>query len=275
MGMRWELNIPKIFHIYWGGEPMCFLRFMTIKTFMKYNPDWKIMLWYPKFPSRNITWNTGEQKGGFMCKDFLPDVMELPIVKTPIDFTEYGFSNEMSEVHKSDFIRLQLLSTIGGLWSDMDIIYFKPMTDLYFNIEENNDVKTVYCNRVYRHSIGFLMGSESNRFYSDLRMMAQRTYRPNHYQIIGAMTFNSNFNTPESIEKYGKAINMSMDVVYSHNCSNIPNIINGNEPKFTKESIGLHWYGGDPLWVDFITKTNGGLENLPDSIIGNLLKNEQ
>lgn len=272
--MEWKLNIPKILHVYWGGEPLCYLRFMTIKTFMHHNPDWKVMFWYPKFPTKNITWNTGEQKGGFECKDFLPEVMELPIVKTPVDFTKYGFSNEISEVHKSDFIRLQLLSTIGGVWSDMDIIYFKPMTDLYFNTEVNRDVKTVYCDRVYGHSIGFLMGSEENKFYGNLRMMAQRAYRPQHYQIMGAMTFNKFFNTPESIDRFGRSINMSMDVVYSHDCGVVPDLINGNEPKFTDESIGLHWYGGAPLWSDFISKTNGGLENLSNSIIGNLLKRE-
>jgi hypothetical protein len=66
---------------------------------------------------------------------------------------------------------------------------------------------------------------------------------------------------------------MSMDVVYSHNAGDIPSIINSNDPKFTNQSIGIHWYAGSPLWKDFVNKTNGGLENLPNSIIGNLLKN--
>ena len=270
--MGWKLKIPKILHLYWGGSPMCYLRFMTIKTFMKHNPDWKIMLWYPKYPTTNVTWATGEQNSNFECKDFFPEVMELPIEKNAVDFTDYGFNNEMAEVHKSDFIRLQQLSTIGGVWSDMDILYFKPMSDLYFNTDENSNIETVYCDNLYGHCIGFLMGSEGNKFFKELREISKKTFNPHAYQIIGAITYNAFFNTPESINRFGPALNMSMDVVYSHNCGDIPTIINGTEDKFTNQSIGLHWYAGDPAWAKFITKTNGGLENLPNTIIGNLLK---
>jgi len=273
--MEWNLSIPKILHIYWGGGPMYYLRFMTIKTFMKYNPDWKIMLWYPKYPNTNFTWNTGEQNSDLYCKDFFDEAMALPIQKSSVDFKDYGFSNNMSEVHKSDFIRLVKLSTIGGVWSDMDIIYFKPMTDLYFNIPENNQIETVYCNRVYGHSVGFLMGCENNVIFHKLMLNTKENFNPQHYQIMGSLTYNYVFPTEESIYQISPAINMSMDVVYSHNAGDIPNIINGTKAKFTNESIGLHWYAGSPLWKDFINKTNGGLDNLPDTIIGNLLKNER
>jgi hypothetical protein len=273
--MGWELKIPKILHLYWGGGPMYYLRYMTIRTFMKYNPDWEIMLWHPKYPNTNFTWNSGEQNSGLICEDFLPEAMALSITKTAVDFTDYGFNNRISEVHKSDFIRLVKLSTIGGVWSDMDIIYFKPMNSLYFNRLENQNIETVYCNRVYGHSVGFLMGTQNNLIFRELMIQTKRNFNPHLYQIMGSLTYNHVFPTEESITRITPAINMSMDVVYSHNAGDIPNIINGTESKFTNESIGLHWYAGDPRWKEFINKTNGGLENLPNSIIGNLLKNEK
>jgi hypothetical protein len=36
--------------------------------------------------------------------------------------------------------------------------------------------------------------------------------------------------------------------------------------------LGIHWYAGHPQWENFILKTNGGLTNLPDTLIGNLLR---
>lgn len=273
--MEWKLNIPKILHVYWGGGPMYYLRFMTIKTFMKYNPDWKIMLWYPKYPNTNFTWHTGEQNSNLNCKDFSSEAMELPIDKIPVDFKDYGFNNNISEVHKSDFIRLWQLSTIGGVWSDMDIIYFKPMSSLYFNHLENKDIETVYCNHIYGHSVGFLMGCKSNKFFGNLMQLVKIEFNPQFYQAIGSLTYNKYFSTFQSINQITPAINMSMNVVYAHNAGDIEEIINGVQSKFTNESIGLHWYAGSPLWKDFINKTNGGLENLPNSIIGNLLKNEE
>jgi hypothetical protein len=268
----WNLSlVPKILHLYWGGGPMYYLRYMTIKTFMKQNPDWKIMLWYPKYPNTNFTWYSGEQNTGLDCDDFLDEAMDLPIDKVPVDFREYGFHNSMSEVHKSDFIRLRLLSTLGGVWSDMDIFYFKPMNSLYFNTEENKAVETVYCNRIHGHSVGFLMGSENNTFFQKLMELSKKEFNPHLYQAMGSLTYNKYFPTFESINRITPAFNMSMDVVYSHNAGDVPDIINSPQDKFTNESIGLHWYAGSSLWKDFINKTNGGLENLPNTIIGKLL----
>lgn len=272
--MEWQLKIPKILHLYWGGGVMYYLRYMTIKTFMKYNPDWKVMLWYPTIPHNRYTWFSGEQSSDLICKDFTNEAMVLPITKTAVDFNEFGFSNKISEVHKSDFIRLHLLSTIGGVYSDMDIFYFKPMNDLYFNTIENQNIETVFCNRVYGHSVGFLMGTQENLFYKKLAEIAKKEYTPYLYQGIGSTLFNKHFPSQGHIENLTPSFNISMNVVYAHNASDIPNIINSNDAKFTDESIGLHWYAGSPLWKDFVNKTNGGLENLPDSIIGNLLKNE-
>lgn len=272
--MEWHLNIPKILHLYWGGGILPYIRFMTIKTFMKHNPDWEINFMYPKYPSKSITWWNPEQKYNISCKDFLFEAMKLSIIKTPINFNDYGFSNDISEVHKSDFIRLFQLSTNGGVWSDMDIIYFKPMNSLYFNVPENKDIETFYCDHNYGHSVGFLMSSKENKFFKKLMDLAKSEYSPHHYQTMGAMTYKKYFSIPESINKITPAMNISMDVVYAHDATYFPEILSNGKPKFTDESIGLHWYAGSSIWKNFLNQTNGGLENLPDCIIGNLLKNE-
>lgn len=179
--MEWNLNIPKILHLYWGGGVLHNLRFMTIKTFMKYNPDWEVILWYPKYPSINRTWFSTEQKYIIGCKDFIEEAMNLSITKNPIDFEEFGLSNTMSEVHKADFIRLHLLSTLGGVWSDMDIFYIKSMISLYFNTKENKNTETFYCDHNYGHSIGFLMASTNNKFFKELMEISKREFHPGDY----------------------------------------------------------------------------------------------
>lgn len=273
--MGWELNVPKILHVYWGGGTLHYLRFLTVKTFMKFNPDWEVKFYYPLTPTMNVTWNTGENNYQTICKDFTSELMELPITKIEVDFTVHGFDNGMPEVHKSDFIRLHQLSTDGGVWSDMDILYFKPMSDLYFNTPGHKDIKTFYCNHNYGHSIGFLMSSENNEFFAKLAEYSLQNYYPGNYQSIGAHIWNRYFCNESSINQLTPAMNISMDVVYAHDATHLDKIINGNETRFTSESIGIHWYAGAPEWSDFMKSTNGGLTNLPDNIIGNLLKNEQ
>lgn len=273
--MEWNLKIPKILHVYWGGGILYYLRFMTVKTFMKHNPDWEIRFYYPKFPTYNISWRDPEQKFEVLGKNFINELMNLPITKIPVDFREFGLSNDMSEVHKSDYIRLEILSTVGGLWSDMDIFYIKPMNAFYLNSPEYKDIETFYCDHHYGHSVGFLMGCEGNKFFGKLRDLSKRKYYKDSYQSIGAHLYKLYFSTPESINEFTPAYNMSMDVVYSHDATYFPEILSQNQTKFTEKSIGLHWYAGSPLWKGFIEKTNGGLTNLPDNVIGNLLRNEQ
>jgi mannosyltransferase OCH1-like enzyme len=273
--MEWHLNIPKILHVYWGGGNFHYLRFLTIKTFIKYNPDWEIIFMYPKQVSNNLTWWNPEQKYTTHCTDFLPEVMKLPITKTEIDFKKYGFSNKMSEVHKSDFIRLLQLSTVGGVWSDMDIIYFKPMTSLSFNNPENKHIETFYCDHNYGHSVGFLMACQGNKFFGKLIEIAQKEHTPLEYQSMGAIIYKKYFSTSEAINALTPAMNIPMDVVYAHDATYFAEILTNAKPKFTKESIGLHWYAGASLWKDFLERTDGGRQFIPNSIIGNIIINER
>jgi hypothetical protein len=42
----WHLKeIEKTLHTYWGGDSMSYLRYLTLASFRKLNPDWKIFLY--------------------------------------------------------------------------------------------------------------------------------------------------------------------------------------------------------------------------------------
>lgn len=270
--MEWNLTIPKILHLYWGGEKIPYLRFMTIKTFMKHNPDWEINLYYPKHLTKKQSWFTYENKLQLhQYKDFTPEIENMSINKVEVDFEYYGISNNISEVHKSDFIRLIKLNEFGGLWSDMDIFYIKPMTDFYLNKKIYGDIETYVCIREYGHSIGFMMASKGNKFFKKLSELAINEYDPYWYQTLGARLYNKHFLTMKSINELASAINIDMSVVYPHVAGLEHELIDGTKSRFTNKTIGVHWYAGHPQWEHFFLITNGGLINLPNCIIGNLL----
>lgn len=181
--MKWHLTVPKIFHTYWGGDVLSYMRYMTIVSFMRQNPDWRVILWLPAEESIKRTWGSRELNYDVLCDDYLPKLMELPIEKIRVDFRDYGYANTISEVHKSDFLRMHLLGTMGGLWSDMDVLYFKPMTALGVNKPENANKETYVCISHYGHSAGFLMALPGSRYYIELagyhwRIFTPRTIRP-------------------------------------------------------------------------------------------------
>lgn len=271
---KWLLNIPKILNTYWGGGHLTYIRFLTIKTFMKLNPDWEIRLYYPKKPFiGDPSWNftLGMPKvNEHILKNYLPDLMSLPIIKKEMDFESLGFAPGIPEVHKADFMRINSMYQVGGVWTDMDILYFKPITELKVNISENKDKEIFVCIADYGHSTGFNMAKPNNLFFETLMGTFNEEYDRIKYQCWGPDLYNKYFKKIESIPN---SINLDMDVVYAYDCFHVAELMNKKPQRFTDGSIGCHWYGGNPLWVKFLNDTLGGISNIPDSIIGRLLKN--
>ena len=135
------------------------------------------------------------------------------------------------------------------------------------NNKENKNKEVFVCISDYGHSTGFNMAIKESRFYSKLNEMLKYEYKPYEYQCWGPDIYNKFFKTMNSIPD---GFNLSMDVVYAHDCHHVKELF-GKKSKFTDESIGCHWYGGNSIWGRFINETRGGEFNLPDNVIGNLI----
>lgn len=269
----WNLNIPRVVHFYWGGGKLVYLRYLTIKTFMRLNPDWQVILWYPTIPFKGRSWGIKTGHVEFnerYCRDYLPELMSLPITKVPVDFNALKFKNIIAEVHKADYIRINTLYLYGGLWSDMDILYFRPITDMAANTPENHSKDVFVCISDYGHSTGFNMAIEKSRFFEVLVNNLNKNFKQKEYQCWGPDIFNRYFKSLSSISS---VVNIDMDTVYAHDCHHAPELLTNVKPRFKEHSIGCHWYAGNSIWGNFLNNTRGGEVNLPDSIIGNLIKN--
>jgi len=272
---EWHLKqIPKILYLYWSGGKMCYLRYLTISSFRYYNPDWDIVLCHPRIERGNISWSSPEQKYSNNYADYSDVVENNKVEIRDFDFDSFGFSNNASSVHKSDFIRWKLLSTIGGLWADMDILFTKPMNELYFNTESNEEINTVFCISYYGHSIGFLMGSENNKYFERIAENSLRAYSKKEYQCMGSLLCNELFPTVESTNINDVVShNIAMDVVYAYDTYHAREIFSPPKlpSKFTDRTIGIHWYAGGKFAGAYLNKTGGGA--FPDkSLIGKLTR---
>lgn len=258
---NWELkNIPKIAHFYWGEEVLPYARYLTVFTFLKHNPDWKIKYYYPKIRQKKQMWNSFELKYDVShLEDYTSQLKKLPIETIELDFSLLLMPNDISEVFKSDLLRWHLLSTVGGLWSDMDILYFRSMTYLLNNIKENQEIDTtVTINSKYGHSIGFLMSSPNNSYYQYILTKTRKYFNPLQYQSLGTGILQPEFINLSAINKKIpdiNVINIDNNAVYSYDATMISLIYNSNSlENFKSNSIGMHWYAGHPLAGNFITK---------------------
>ena len=270
---KWHMDkIPKIANFYWGSQRMSFMRYMTIKTFKRQNPDWSIHLYVPKNVSTETSWRKTDSHhqndaSDYNSKyDYFEQLLNEEAIKTiQVDFSKTVVGSSASEPHKSDFLRWNVLYQKGGLWSDMDIVYHRPMTDLYFNNFENSqtDLVVSYDERhmesgVNIAAIGFLLTKPKNSFFNTLSKKSIKLFDPNHYQSIGAYMWMDSYRNIDSIRAshHLQVINLDYNTVYQFDWNNLDQIYQSSSKSIHDKSIGIHWYGGHPLSQQFNNKIN-------------------
>lgn len=260
---KWFLTkIPKKAYFYWGSPMLSWLRFLTIKTFQKFNPDWEIYFYYPKkVYTGGPVWNQGfaEQVTG---KNYFDNIKDIPNVKSiELDFDSINIGY-IPDVFRSDILRLKLLGIDGGAWFDMDIVFFRPLNEMCFNAPGNQNIDTVvsYNNAPGRKhfSIGFLMACSHNPFYNYLYQHSTvAKNRQGEYQHLGITLWHKHFANTESIRQAFP--NLTVQDIEMWNCYylssfDVPRIIGENVPLSDPRTIALHHYCGHPRMVEWESK---------------------
>ena len=253
-------KIPKIAHFYWGNQKMSFLRFLTLFSFIKYNPEWEVVLHTsslndkePEFRKTDFhRYDVLDYKNEKDYREFLPSEIKIQ----EHDLNEYfAYSDKLSEANKSDFIGWKILSSVGGVWSDMDILFVKSLKDSQIQFE-NNDTFVCFDPRISNPNhprpstpIGFLMASENNALYQEIFKNSQNAFLEDSYQSLGSEIMSNTLISLENCKnKFPnlKIQNLDPDLFYKYNYLQIENIFILDKFSELMESpaIGIHWYGG-------------------------------
>jgi hypothetical protein len=246
----WYLTqIPKVAHFYWGGGPLSYLRFLSVLSFKKQNPDWQVKVHQPVINSRAPgTWANN------IKQDFCDQISTLNVVVVKHDFDSYGFSNQAHEVHKSDFLRWRLLATEGGVWSDIDIFYTKPMECLEENNLQHANIDVALCplKPPHKHTVGFMLASQHNAFYRHISEVSLANYNPDVYQCMGSDLINGRFESFKSFSQqfpnnqFAFLNKKSVYVITSKTIDQFYQPVDSDSNKKFNNSqvIGYHWFGG-------------------------------
>lgn len=246
----WHLKVPKKAFFYWGAPKLPFLRFMTLYSFRKMNPKWEMILYKPEKLSNLRLWKGKQfETNNLNFKDYTNKIKHLKIKIESFNFENIQISNETNEIHKSDFLRYHLLHTQGGIWSDMDILFTKPMEEISVNDLTNKDREAfVYKGKdegIKGHAIGLLMGTTENTFFKNVYEKAKIIYQQNQsdYQGYGANLLNEHFSELEQHD----LCNLDRKDVYAFNENIEETFFRNFNPalqELLNKSIGVHWYGG-------------------------------
>lgn len=247
----WHLtNIPKIAYFYWDTSPMPFLRWLSLYSFRKFNPDWEMKLLQPINGRIEPTWSSFENKTIYLGEDYLSKypINNLQIINC--DMEEYGFSNEISDIYKSDILRINFLILTGGIWSDLDILYWKSIYDLSFNQFNKAEIKNVLCCNFNGHSTGFLMSEKDSKIFIFLKFILSETrYNENSYQSFGPDLFNEFLAGRDFF-------NLPFKEIYPLDYRYIIPMCNQNLFIEENGNVGIHWYAGHSVWDNFVNNIN-------------------
>ncbi len=251
----WHLSrIPRIAHFYWGGERTSYLRYLSVASFRQANPEWEVRVYVPATVTSAdsaAAWVTRECYEGthFFGRDYTRDLFALPDVQfVEVSFDAWPGIAGARETFKADLFRWRILSTVGGLYSDADIVYHRPMSAANFNTPANRDAEIGYCRHHDHHFIGFLLAAPRAAVFTRIAAAAPAAFDERNYQSIGAHLLNEAYPTDAAIVEQHGAIgrfNVSMDVVYAYDWRVIDRMhAPGDLSSLPADAIGIHWYGG-------------------------------
>lgn len=255
--------IPKRMYFFWSGSTLSWMRYMTLYSFRKFNPDWEMVLCLSKNTASEKSWTTPETQDfiDYNGNNYFEKISELSIQIESVEFPADFKVSMVSPVHESDLYRYYKLYNNGGFYSDTDILYFRPIDNFYNSICEN-DTNTVLYHCPSYAAIGFLGAEEGNMFYKDLFNFATSIESVSSYQAFGVGLI---YQFCE-IEKNKKSINSISEILKSKydnlNICSVPdflvyqydwtNISKAFEKAYTissfnSKAIGYHWYAGSAI----------------------------
>ena len=245
------MKLLKTLHLYWGrNQPLSYLRYLTVISFLKHNPTWTVKVWTASAtPSKDTPWKTGEQPGEYIGYDYLED---LYLYRHEINMESIGIPNDIPEVHKSDLLRWYLLGTQGGIWSDFDILYIAPLSDdivkgwdgpglCAYELPRGREGKHMF------QAIGFLAGAGEmgKEFFYQLFKRGLAKIPQTSYQAFGATLLEKEHLPIWEAEKL-PLFYIDKALIYPyHSCRNV-NIYFQPKELSSPGAIGLHWYAGHP-----------------------------
>ena len=264
--------IKKI-HMYWGGQKLSYLRYLTFYTLQKYNPDWEIILYVPKhLYVGDVKWISLAHIVKYRGPDYFDAVVDLGIKIVEIDFTELGFKDNIPEPYKSDFLQWYKLYYEGGFWTDTDVVYYAPLknfNDYDLVITADWDTSVYYIAYMYAEPHTAVM----YRFlkYTELTLDAK------NYQAYGNSLVHSCYPKWQTMVEDHPNLNILLEhpeITLPVKCiTYIRRIYDQGEIDYSK-SIGLHWFGGHPLsgrWENTLISPTR-VDGYPDLAICKLIK---
>jgi hypothetical protein len=254
-------NIPKIAHLYWDAKAkMSELQTFTITTFHQLNPDWKIMLYVP----------TQSYKGNdayipdYTGRDYFDMVKRLKFVDVvEVDLSKYSIRPDIHDILRSDIFRYKKLYECGGVWSDFDVIWLKPITDLLtvdYIGHPINDLKSTVCRlKMVKdfNNISVLVSVKKHSLYEALIKETDERQKDKtklEHQHFGTSMFDAMYPTfASTLKDHPTVTGLKYETFFPYSIYNMNALYHEDDLHYiTKNTLGVHWFNGHKLSKEYV-----------------------
>lgn len=272
-------RIPKELHLYWNRGKMSRLQTFTVETFHRLNPDWNINIYMPK----QTYDGSSKYIPDYLGKDYFYLIREMDYVNIKIiDLDTYAINHGLHDILRSDILRYHILYDVGGVWSDFDIIWLKPMNHFY-NIEYHGDTPIDEVNTIvsfYKgthggHSIGVLIHCKNDPYVLSLINLTRKVTPPYGHEVFGASMLNNKYPTLKSLSEFDNVIGAKFETYYPYNIHpptpTINKLYNGNDLSCINNNVMcVHWYNGHRLSKQYVNKNGFNINCSMTTILKNI-----
>ena len=258
---------------------MSYLQALTVVSFRKYNPDWKIFVYVPKQAY------TGGSKyiPKYIGQDFFHIVEKTDgVTIDTVDLDAYNIDSNLHNILRSDILRYHKLYENGGVWSDFDVLWLRPVEyfkniEYYGNtpIDEITSVVSLIKDTAGGHSIGIMIHCKHDEYIKSVVDLTKQVKPPFSHEIFGSVMISKTYPTLTSLSNFKGLVGVKHQTYYPYDIHpphpTINRLYHGNDLScITKDTTCLHWYNGHTLSKEYLNKD--GFKR--DCSMTTILKNE-
>lgn len=229
----------KTCHLIWNKhKPMSWLQSLTVRSFFKYNPDWEIV----------VHLITNRLKDNIWTKDYDGEDF-FDLVKLTAKIKEVEIEGDFCSIQASDILRMKILFYEGGVYSDFDMLWLKPMSEF------PKDFETTVCyypGQGAHFNMSNIVSEPGGGFLKEI-IEKQKKVRSKDYQAYLTEMLNKEYTPEEIIRRFPRVLMIPYEWFYPYSIYELDTLYDC-DIDLTKNAFGLHWFNGHPMSQDYIKR---------------------
>lgn len=213
---------------------MSWLQTLSVKSFKKHNPEWKIILHLiAERTGRNIY--NREYSG---LDYFLTLGRYIDDVRIIQPGTLHG-------IQESDKLRIKILHQEGGVYSDFDMLWLKSMSGF------PKDFETTICWHQDHYNMSNIVSEPGGKFLEEV-IEKQGKVTSVDYQAYLTQLFNISYpDVRVLIERFPRLLQIPYEWFYPYSIYHLDQLYK-EDIDLTTHAFGVHWFAGHSLSQEFL-----------------------